>query len=341
MISVNTSSPKTGPLVKVENLIKEFDLRQGLTRFFPSNIGNVVCAVNGVSFSIEKASTLGLIGESGCGKSTLGRTLLRLEEPTSGQIWFDGNELTDLENKQIKPLRRNMQIIFQDPYASLNPRHTVEEIIGLPLKLHEGLNKQTCREKVALLLSRVGLQPSQMQCYPHQFSGGQRQRIGIARSLILNPTFVVCDEPVSALDVSIQAQILELLIELKNEFSLTYMFISHDISVVGYIADSIIVMYLGEIVESGKTNEIITNPKHPYTQALISAIPRVDRPLEKKRATLTGDLPSMINPPSGCKFQTRCPNVMEHCRKNSPKITTLENDHHVACHLFNSIGESK
>ena len=337
MMPDKTSSSKE-PLIVVEKLAKEFDLRKGLSRYFSGNSGNILRAVNQVSFSIERAGTIGLIGESGCGKTTLGRTVLRLQEPTSGQIRFDGRDITHLDSEELKPLRQSMQIIFQDPYASLNPRHTVEDIVGLPMKLHEGLNRQQCRARVQELLARVGLQSSQMQCYPHQFSGGQRQRIGIARALILKPTFVVCDEPVSALDVSIQAQILELLMELKAEFSLTYLFISHDISVVGYIADQIMVMYLGEIVESGTGRDIINAPKHPYTQALLSAVPRVYNPDKTGRIKLKGDLPSPLKPPPGCKFQTRCPQVMEQCRTVSPTMVVLENGQQVACHLYGEKG---
>ena len=282
MISKEDKKIPIIPIIEVKNLLKKFDIRQGISKILRKGHGNNVFAVNGVTFKIQKGKTFGLIGESGCGKTTLGRCILRLQEPTSGEIYFKGSEITKFKEDKLKRFRRSNQIIFQDPYASLNPRQTVEQIVSLPLKIHEGLNIKQSHSRVKNILNRVGLQSTQMQSYPHQFSGGQRQRIGIARSLILNPEFVVCDEPVSALDVSIQAQILELLIELKEDFSLTYFFISHDISVVGYIADYIMVMYLGEIVESGTKNNVINNPKHPYTKALISAVPRVDGLSKKK-----------------------------------------------------------
>ena len=322
------------PIIEVKNLLKKFDIRQGISKIISKSNGNNVFAVNGVTFKIQKGKTIGLIGESGCGKTTLGRCILRLQEPTSGKIYFKGNDITKLNEDKLKRFRRSNQIIFQDPYASLNPRQTVKQIVSLPLKIHEGLSIKQSHSRVENILHRVGLQSTQMQSYPHQFSGGQRQRIGIARSLILNPEFVVCDEPVSALDVSIQAQILELLIELKEDFSLTYFFISHDISVVGYIADYIMVMYLGEIVESGTKNNIINNPKHPYTKALIAAVPRVDGISKKKRNKLKFDPPSPLYPPPGCKFQTRCSEVMKTCKTVVPENFKLEGDHYVACHLY-------
>jgi len=334
MISKEDKKIPIIPIIEVKNLLKKFDIRQGISKILRKGHGNNVFAVNGVTFKIQKGKTFGLIGESGCGKTTLGRCILRLQEPTSGEIYFKGSEITKFKEDKLKRFRRSNQIIFQDPYASLNPRQTVEQIVSLPLKIHEGLNIKQSHSRVKNILHRVGLQSTQMQSYPHQFSGGQRQRIGIARSLILNPEFVVCDEPVSALDVSIQAQILELLIELKEDFSLTYFFISHDISVVGYIADYIMVMYLGEIVESGTKNNVINNPKHPYTKALISAVPRVDGLSKKKQNRLKFDPPSPLYPPPGCKFQTRCSEVMEKCKTVVPENFKLEGDHYVACHLY-------
>jgi len=287
-----------------------------------------------VSFAIRRGETLGVIGESGCGKTTLGRVILRLHEPTSGRVLLDGTDLMALDQARLRTARRRMQIIFQDPYASLNPRKTVEDIIALPLRVHESVTARTARDRVALLIERVGLKASQLRRYPHQFSGGQRQRIGIARALILKPDFVVCDEPVSALDVSIQAQIIQLLRELKDELGLTYMFISHDLSVVGYVSNRIAVMYLGEIVELAETRSLLKRPAHPYTQALLSAVPQVEHLGRPERIRLTGDLPSPMSPPSGCKFHTRCPFAMEICRKVAPKPVRLGPDHVAACHLL-------
>ncbi len=322
------------PLLEIHDLSKHFDLRQGLARLLSGRAAHLVQAVNRVSFAIGHGETVGLIGESGCGKTTLGRTILRLQAPTEGRIVFDGADITDLDDDALKPLRRRMQIIFQDPYASLNPRRTVEEIVGLPLQLHSNASAEEIHERVGALLERVGLRASHMRRYPHQFSGGQRQRIGIARALIVNPEFVVCDEPVSALDVSIQAQIIELLADLKRELGLTYLFISHDLSVVGYVADRVVVMYLGEVVEIGSTDQVLDEPRHPYTQALLSAVPQVDADERHVRIKLDGDLPSPLNPPPGCKFHTRCPKVMDVCRHVAPLSTTLSRGHRVACHLY-------
>jgi oligopeptide/dipeptide ABC transporter ATP-binding protein len=326
------------PLVEVQGLGKQFDLRRGLARFLSGAQGHVVKAVDGVSLDIWRGETVGLIGESGCGKTTLGRTILRLQEPTSGRVLFDGSDMAGLDDRALKGLRRRMQIIFQDPYASLNPRRTVEQIVGLPLRLHTDIPERDIRNRVGALLERVGLKATHMGRYPHQFSGGQRQRIGIARALILEPEFVVCDEPVSALDVSIQAQIIELLNELKRELSLTYLFISHDLSVVGYVANRIVVMYLGNIVEAGERDSVLNQPRHPYTRALLSAVPQVDPGDRQARTKLTGDPPSPLNPPAGCKFHTRCPRAMDICRRKAPETLSLEAGHRVACHLYGEDG---
>jgi oligopeptide/dipeptide ABC transporter ATP-binding protein len=261
--------------------------------------------------------------------------LLRLHEPTSGKVFFDGVEVTALDDQAMKAMRRRMQIIFQDPYASLNPRKTVREIVGQPLKVHGLARRAEVADRVAAMLENVGLKAHHMSRYPHQFSGGQRQRIGIARALILNPAFIVCDEPVSALDVSIQAQIIALLDDLKRELGLTYLFISHDISVIGYVSDRVAVMYLGEVVEEGPTRAVLAAPRHPYTQALLSAVPRVERAAPgHQRIRLTGDLPSPIDPPAGCKFHTRCPYAMEVCRSQPPQRRQVGSDHVAACHLI-------
>ncbi|HET9024582.1 MAG TPA: dipeptide ABC transporter ATP-binding protein [Burkholderiaceae bacterium] len=322
------------PLLGVRGLTKEFELQRSLGARMLRTPRRIVRAVSDVSFGIRRGETLGLIGESGCGKSTLARLLLRLHEPTRGEVVLDGTDVTALAGRELQRFRRRMQIMFQDPYASLNPRKTVEQIVAAPLRLHEGLSWNAARARVADFIGRVGLQPSQLQRYPHQFSGGQRQRIGIARALILQPEFVICDEPVSALDVSIQAQIVDLLLALKADLGLTYLFISHDLAVVGYLSDRIAVMYLGEIVEMAPARTLLEAPAHPYTQALLSAVPRLERAQRRTRVRLTGDLPSPLAPPAGCKFHTRCPHAMDLCRQQAPALATLADGHVVACHLY-------
>ncbi len=321
------------PLLRVEHLSKHYVGNRSLGQRIAGVPQTVVKAVSDVSFEINKGEILGLIGESGCGKSTLGRAVLRLHEPTAGKVSFGDTEVTSLDADDLKAMRRRMQIIFQDPYASLNPRRTVNEIVGLPLRLHNlATDEDDIRKKVAAIAERVGLKANQLDRYPHQFSGGQRQRIGIARALISNPEFVVCDEPVSALDVSIQAQIIELLLELKRELELTYLFISHDISVIGYLADRVAVMYLGEIVEMGPVEKVLAAPRHPYTQSLMSAVPEIERAGRKGRVRLKGDLPSPLNPPPGCKFHTRCPLATDLCSQRRPETQTVSPGHEVACH---------
>ncbi|PKP75483.1 MAG: peptide ABC transporter ATP-binding protein [Alphaproteobacteria bacterium HGW-Alphaproteobacteria-6] len=319
-------------LLKVEHLSKHYEGRRGMIERLTGTAHTVVRAVNDVSLTVDRGEILGLIGESGCGKSTLGRAILRLHEPTSGRVSFDGTDVTALAPAALKAMRRRMQIIFQDPYASLNPRRTVAQIVGLPLELHGLAEGEEARAIVARIIERVGLKANQLDRYPHQFSGGQRQRIGIARALVSNPEFVVCDEPVSALDVSIQAQIIALLQELKQEFGLTYLFISHDISVIGYLSDRVAVMYLGEIVEMGPVNAVLSQPRHPYTQSLMSAVPELDREGPRRRVRLTGDLPSPLNPPAGCKFHTRCPLAAETCRRLAPVTEQVGPGHSAACH---------
>ena len=320
-------------LLKVDSLSKHYEGRRGLIGRLTGVPHTVVRAVNDVSFSVERGEILGLIGESGCGKSTLGRAILRLHEPTAGRVHFDGSDVTALDAPALKALRRRMQIIFQDPYASLNPRRTVAQIVGLPLRLHRLASSEAeARAITARICERVGLKANQLDRYPHQFSGGQRQRIGIARALVSNPEFIVCDEPVSALDVSIQAQIIALLLELKREMGLTYLFISHDISVIGYLADRVAVMYLGEIVEMGPVEAILARPRHPYTQSLMSAVPEVEAQGRRARIRLTGDLPSPLHPPAGCKFHTRCPLALDICRSAAPVRETVGEGHIAACH---------
>ncbi|MEQ6377554.1 dipeptide ABC transporter ATP-binding protein [Bacillaceae bacterium S4-13-56] len=318
------------PLLEVKNLKKHFPISSG--SLLPKQIGTVK-AVDGISFTLERGETLGLVGESGCGKSTAGRSILKLIEPTSGDILYKGESIIDYKGEKLRKLRRDMQIIFQDPFASLNPRMTVEQIISEPMKVF-GYPRKLHKKKVEELLDVVGLSSYHKVRYPHEFSGGQRQRIGIARALALEPELIICDEPVSALDVSIQAQVINLLEDLQKEFDLTYIFIAHDLSVVYHISDRVAVMYLGEIVEIGTADELYENPKHPYTQALLSAIPEVDPEERRERILLTGDLPSSSNPPTGCKFHTRCPFAEEICRQEKPVIRQVtKSGQQAACHL--------
>jgi oligopeptide transport system ATP-binding protein len=313
---------KTSHLLEVRNLVKHFPV---------DNSDDVVQAVDDVSFNIIGGETLGLVGESGCGKSTVGKCLLRLHEPTSGEVLFEGKDIVGLPNSEMQPLRREMQIIFQDPYASLNPRLSVRSIIAEPLKIHKIGDKASQNAKVEDLLSKVGLDPKYADRYPHEFSGGQRQRIGIARALALNPKLIICDEPVSALDVSVQAQVVNLLQELQDEFGLTYLFISHGLAVVEHISDRVAVMYLGKIVEICDADELYENPLHPYSQALLSAIPIPDPKHKRDRIVLKGDVPTPINPPSGCRFRTRCPIAIEECSRVQPELRELAPGHFAAC----------
>jgi oligopeptide/dipeptide ABC transporter ATP-binding protein len=322
------------PLLTVERLVKHYEPHRSIWDVVTGVRARSVQAVNGVSLTVVRGETLGVIGESGCGKSTLGRAILRLHEPTSGRVTFDGTDVTALDHGGMLRMRRRMQIVFQDPYASLNPRKTVLDILGGALRIHGIVRGTEVKDRVVAMLESVGLRASHVGRYPHQFSGGQRQRIGIARALILNPDFVVCDEPVSALDVSIQAQIIQLLSDLKRELGLTYLFISHDIAVIGYVSDRVAVMYLGEIVEQGPVRRVLQNPRHPYTQALLSAVPRVEGGAARGRIALTGDLPSPLSPPSGCKFHTRCPMASDACRTTAPPATQVGDGHSAACHLL-------
>ncbi len=322
---------ENGTLIQVRNLKMHFPITRGL--LFQRKVG-AIKAVDGISFDIKRGETLGLVGESGCGKSTTGRALLQLYRPTSGEVFFEDNNLTKLSGERLRHMRRRMQMIFQDPYASLNPRMTVGDIIGEPLVVHNISSGQTRRERVQELLRIVGLNPYFVNRYPHEFSGGQRQRIGVARALAVQPDFIVCDEPISALDVSIQAQIINLLEELQTQFNLTYLFIAHDLSVVRHISDRIAVMYLGKIVELTGRKELYDNPLHPYTQALLSAVPIPDPVVEEKRrrVILEGDVPSPANPPLGCHFCTRCPVVMDICKEEEPEFTDVGGGHWVACY---------
>lgn len=326
-----------GVLLSVRNLVKHFPITRGI--IFQKQIG-AVHAVDDISFDIHRGETLGLVGESGCGKSTTGRTILQLYRPTAGQVLFDGVDLVTLKGNELRKMRRRMQMIFQDPYASLNPRMTVGEIIGEPLLIHGVAKGKEIQERVEQLLELVGLNPAFSNRYPHEFSGGQRQRIGVARALALQPDLIVCDEPISALDVSIQAQVVNLLEDLQHQFGLTYLFIAHDLSMVRHISDRVAVMYLGILVELADRNELYTNPLHPYTQALLSAVPIPDPFVEEKRRRiiLEGDVPSPVNPPSGCRFRTRCKYARERCSEEKPEWREYQPGHFVACHFAGELG---
>jgi oligopeptide/dipeptide ABC transporter ATP-binding protein len=322
----------TEPLLRVAGLVKHYAIDPGLLgRLFGRKTAHVQ-ALNGVSLDIARGETVGLIGESGCGKTTLGRTILRLQEPTAGSITFDGTDLGALSASALKAMRQRMQIVFQNPYASLNPRRKVGDIVAQPLRLHRLATARQAREQAAAMLDSVGLRSAYLDRYPHQFSGGQRQRIAIARALVLHPDFVVCDEPVSALDVSIQAQVIALLAKLRRELGLTYLFISHDIAVIGYLSKRVAVMYLGSIVETGPTSPVLHAPLHPYTQALVSAVPRLDGADRRVRIRLAGEPPSPLAPPPGCRFHPRCGLATELCRQEVPKLRPLGDGCMVACH---------
>ncbi len=319
-----STAEQTGlkPLLEVRDLVKHFQV---------GGSDDVVQAVDKVSFGIIAGETLGLVGESGCGKSTVGRCILRLHEPTSGEVFFEGQNIVGLNDREMQSLRRQMQIIFQDPYASLNPRLSIRSIVAEPLKIHNIGSNTEQNNTVEYLLSRVGLDPKYADRYPHEFSGGQRQRIGIARALALKPKLVICDEPVSALDVSVQAQVVNLLQELQEEFDLTYLFISHGLAVVEHISDRVAVMYLGKVVEICDAAELYQQPLHPYTKALLSAIPVPDPAIKRERIILKGDVPTPIDPPSGCRFRTRCPIAVEECASVEPELREIVSGHYAAC----------
>lgn len=326
-------SASTNAILQVTDLKKHFPIQRGVLK---RTVGHVH-AVNGVSFTIRQGESLGLVGESGCGKTTLGKCVVFLQRPTEGKVVFKGTDLGRIPERELKRLRPQFQMVFQDPFSTLNPRMSVEAMLGEPLLLYEGLKSGKRRQRVFKLLETVGLRPEHSNRYPHEFSGGQRQRLAVARALALNPSLIVCDEPVSALDVSIQAQILNLFDRLKDDLGLSYLFISHDLGVVEHIADRIAVMYLGKVVELNKESEICRNPRHPYTQALMAAIPipRVSTP-KKQRKLLSGDVPSPIELPTGCSFHPRCPQVLERCRQEEPRSLALAGGGEVACHLFES-----
>jgi peptide/nickel transport system ATP-binding protein/oligopeptide transport system ATP-binding protein len=321
-------------LLEVTDLVKHYPVRAGVLR----RAVGTVHAVDGVSFSLGKGETLGLVGESGCGKSTVARSVLRLVEPTSGHIRIDGADITHLSKSALRPIRRSMQIVFQDPFASLNPRMTAGDIVGEPLSVHGLATGKQKQERVAKLFAQVGLRPDQMKNYPHQFSGGQRQRICIARALALQPRLIVCDEPVSALDVSIQAQVINLLIDLQREHGFSYLFIAHDLAVVAHISHRVAVMYLGRIVEIANRDELFNNPRHPYTQALLASVPLADPKTKRLKPLVDGDVPSPVNPPSGCAFHTRCRYAIDRCRTERPELRDAAPRHQVACLLNDGTG---
>ncbi|MCJ1909948.1 ABC transporter ATP-binding protein [Planococcus ruber] len=313
-------------LLEVTNLKQHFTSKKGVLAE-----KTIIKAVDGVSITIEEGQTLGVVGESGCGKSSLGRSILGLVQPTEGSIKFKGEEVTEMSSKQMKELRKDMQVVFQDPYASLNPRNTIRQILEAPLIIHKIGNKKERKERIESLVAKIGIRKEQLNNYPHEFSGGQRQRIGIARALTLNPKLIIADEPVSALDVSVQSQVLNLMVDLQQEMNLSYMFISHDLSVVQHISDKVAVMYLGRVVEIANVDELYSRPLHPYTQALLSAVPIAD-PLQKRnRIVLQGDLPSPANPPSGCPFHTRCPMAVKECASIVPNLEEKSPEHFAAC----------
>ena len=337
--STSTNGKQQDVLLQVSDLQMHFPITKGI--IFQRQVG-AIKAVDGIDFSLYRGETLGLGGESGCGKSTTGRAILQLYRPTNGAVLFEGQDLTTTKGEDLRKMRRRMQMIFQDPYASLNPRMTVGSIVGEPLEVHGiGKSKKERQDRVQELLKIVGLNPYFINRYPHEFSGGQRQRIGIARALAVNPSFIVCDEPISALDVSIQAQIINLLEDLQEEFNLTYLFIAHDLSVVRHISDRIAVMYLGKIVELAERDELYAKPMHPYTQALLSAVPIPDPAIEsqRKRIILEGDVPSPANPPKGCHFSTRCPKVMDVCRQEEPPFKDYGGGHYTACFLYEDVAQ--
>jgi oligopeptide/dipeptide ABC transporter ATP-binding protein len=317
------------PLLSVRNLVKHFPVKKGILQ---QTVGQVH-AVDGISFDIAEGETLGLVGESGCGKSTAGKAILKLIEPTAGEIRVNGERIDGLSRHEMRPYRRELQVVFQDPYSSLNPRLRIRDIIGEPLKNYGIAQGRALNDRVEMLAGKVGLRPEALDRYPHEFSGGQRQRIGIARALALNPGLIICDEPVSALDVSVQAQVINLLGDLQKEFGLSYLFIAHDIAVVEHISRRIAVMYLGKIVELADRASLFSRPQHPYTEALLSAVPVPDPEAAKKRIILRGDVPSPINPPSGCRFHTRCPYAFDRCSQEEPPMQEVLPGHHVACHL--------
>ena len=333
----NPSADKTDNILEVKNLVKYFPIKGGM---FGRTVGYVK-AVDGVSFNIKRGTTMGLVGESGCGKSTIGRTILRLHDKTSGEVYFNGQDIFALSKSELRKMRPKIQIIFQDPYSSLSPRLPVGEIIGEAVREHGIVPPNELDDYVTDIMKKCGLQEFHKDRYPHEFSGGQRQRICIARALALNPEFILCDEPVSALDVSIQAQIINLLRDLQKQFGLTYLFISHDLSVVEHISDTVGVMYLGTMVESAETAKIFDNPLHPYTKALFSAIPIPDPNYKMNRIVLQGSIPSPANPPKGCKFHTRCDKCMEMCKYAVPEWTEVEEGHFCACHLYNNAEQNK